>query len=847
MNRLRGLVGVSFAAAILAGCAAVSQGSSQGSTTPSADAGQPTSSAALADGVAHPEIWPEYDYPVPQQSDDEARIADLLSRMTIEEKIGQLVQADLCCVTADDVREYNLGSILVGGNSGPNGNDLSPAPDWLAAADDFYLASVDQSDGGVGIPMIWGTDAVHGHSNIIGATLFPHNIGLGAMRDVDLVEQIGAITAREIRVTGQEWTFAPTVAVPQDFRWGRAYEGYSSNPELVASYVGAMVRGLQGPPDNDDLLSGPYVIASTKHFLADGGTDNGVDQGDSSISEEDLRDIHGLPYGPAIAEGVSTVMISFSSWQGVKMTGNQSLVTGVLKDRMDFGGFVVSDWNAHGQVAGCTNESCPQALMAGIDMYMAPDTWKAVYDDLLARANAGTVPMARIDEAVAAILRVKGRLGVFDAGKPSERLLSGEYELPGAPQHRAVAREAVRKSLVLLKNEGILPIAPGGRLLVAGDAADDIARQSGGWTLTWQGTGVDNSHFPGATSIWNGLKQAVEAGGGSATLSPDGSYSQRPDAAIVVFGETPYAEFQGDRATLALDPELTGPYETMRELKAQGIPVIALMITGRPLYANPALNAADAFVVAWLPGSEGGGIADVLIGDAAGDARYDFTGTLPADWPRTTLLSEGVLFPFGYGLDYADTSQGWSALPELDTAALAGDSRLWFSAGAPAARWSLLVAGESTGEQTRITTVPAEALGGRVRVTAENYLVQEGARRFTIDSGNASIQLRNFEPVDIDRETNADIMLLVTARVWEAPATAMIGAIGPDSEGFATVAMPASDDFIRYGLPLRCLRSKGADVSSLTQPFVLQTSGPADLAIGEVRLGTDAEQILPCN
>lgn len=773
-------------------------------------------------------------------------IAKLIARMTIAEKIGQLVQADLCCVTPADVTKYKLGSILVGGNSGPNGNDLSPAPDWLKAADDFYLASVDRSDGGVGIPILWGIDAVHGHSNIIGATIFPHNIGLGAMRDAALVEEIGAITAKEIRVTGQEWTFAPTVAVPQDFRWGRAYEGYSSDPELVASYVGAMVRGLQGPPDNDNLLAGPWVIASTKHFLADGGTDNGVDQGDSSISEEDLRDIHGLPYGPAIAEGVSTVMVSFSSWQGVKMTGNHSLVTGVLKDRMDFGGFVVSDWNAHGQVAGCTNEACPQALMAGVDMYMAPDTWKPVYADLLARAQAGTIPMARIDDAVARILRVKARLGLFAAPKPSERAFSGQYDLLGAPEHREVAREAVRKSLVLLKNQGVLPLAPGGRLLVAGDGADDIARQSGGWTLTWQGTGINNSHFPGATSIWSGLKQAVEAGGGSAVLSPDGSFTARPDAAVVVFGETPYAEFQGDREALVLDQELTTPYETMRTLQAQGIPVVAVMITGRPLYVNPALNAADAFVVAWLPGSEGGGVADVLVGDTSGKPRFDFTGKLPAAWPRTTLLSEGTLFPFGFGLDYSMPTGDWAALPELDTDAVTGDSRLWFTAGAPAARWSLLVEGTGSEVQTRITTVPAEALGGRVRVTAENFMVQEGARRFAITGGTTSVQLGNLDPVNVDRETNGDVMLLVTLRVWDTPTTARIGAIGPDSRGFAAVELPAGDGYVRYGMPLKCLREHGANVTGLTRPFVLETEGKADFAIAEVRLGSDAEQVWPC-
>lgn len=799
-----------------------------------------------APGSAHPEVWPAYQYPVPDRAEDDARIAELIARMTIAEKVGQLVQADLCCVTPDDFRTYKLGSLLVGGNSGPNGNDLSPAKDWLKTADDFYAASVDRSDGGVGIPMIWGTDAVHGHSNIIGATLFPHNIGLGAMRDPALIEKIGAITAKEIRVTGQEWTFAPTVAVPQDFRWGRAYEGYSSDPDLVASYVGAMVRGLQGPPTGANLLAGPYVIASTKHFLADGGTDNGVDQGDSSISEEKLRDIHGKPYGPAIAEGVATVMVSFSSWQGVKMTGNRSLVTGVLKERMDFGGFVVSDWNAHGQVAGCTNESCPQALMAGVDMYMAPDTWKPIYDDLLARAKSGAIPMARIDDAVTRILKVKARLGLFTAGKPSERPYSGRYDLLGAPEHRAVAREAVRKSLVLLKNDGVLPLAPGKRLLVAGDGADDIARQAGGWTISWQGTGLTNAHFPGATSIWGGLKQAVEDGGGSAVLSPDGSYAEKPDAAVVVFGETPYAEFQGDRAALALDPELTKPFATMRKLQAEGIPVVAVMITGRPLYANPALNAADAFVVAWLPGSEGGGIADVLVGDSAGKPRFDFAGTLPTAWPRTTQMSEGTLFPFGFGLDYNTPRAPWTPLPELDAAALAGDSRLWFSAGSAAARWSLLVEGDKGETQTRVTTVPAEALGGRVRVTAENFKVQEGARRFTIKGGPASVQLRNFEPVNIDRETNGDVMLLITLRVWDAPQQARIGAIGPDTQGFTAVELPATADYVRYGVPLKCLRSKGADAANLTQPFVIETSGATDFAIGEVRLGTDAERVLPC-
>lgn len=806
---------------------------------------QATGVGPKAAGVAHPEIWPRYTYPVETPPAEEREIETILASMTLPEKIGQLVQADLCCVTPADVKQYNLGSILVGGNSGPNGNDLAPAAEWLAAADAFYAASVDKSDGGAGVPVIWGVDAVHGHSNIIGATIFPHNIGLGAMHNPALIERIAAVTAAEIRVTGQEWTFAPTVAVPQDFRWGRAYEGYSSDPALVASYVGAMVRGLQGPPERRDLLSGSYVIASTKHFLADGGTKDGVDQGDAQISEETLRDIHGLPYGSAIGEGVATVMASFSSWQGRKMTGNRSLLNDVLKERMGFGGFLVSDWNAHGQVEGCTNDSCPQALEAGLDMYMAPDTWKGVYADLLRRAEAGELPIGRIDDAVLRILRVKSRLGLFHAGKPSSRPLAGEWDLLGSKEHRDVARRAVRESLVLLKNQGVLPLAPGKRLLVTGEGADDIARQSGGWTISWQGTGLTNDQFPGATSLWSGLKQAVEAGGGKAELSADGSFTARPDAAVVVFGEKPYAEFQGDRATLALDPDLTGPYETMRKLKAQGIPVVAVMITGRPLYVNPALNAADAFVVAWLPGSEGGGVADVLVGGLNGRVRYDFTGRLPAAWPKTPMMSDGELYALGSGLSYSSPPADWRALPEV-SAAEAGDGRTWFANGSPAARWSLLVENPDGSDQTRITTVPAAALSGRAKVTAENFRVQEGARRFESDGAPMVVALRNFDPVDLDRETNGDVLLLVTMRAAQVPNTAEIGAVSDSSRGFVTARLTGGSEWTRYGIPLRCLRDRGADMRALTQPFVLRTTGATDLAIGEVRLGTDAEVKIAC-
>ncbi len=607
-----------------------------------------------AEARVHPEQWPEIAFPRVLTEAGEARVQAILARMTVEQKVGQIIQADIASVTPEDVRRYRLGSVLNGGNSGPGGDDLAPAEKWLELADAFYDASMDVAVGEPAIPIVWGTDAVHGHSNIIGATIFPHNVGLGATRDPELIERIGQVTAVEIRVTGQEWTFAPTVAVPQDYRWGRAYEGYSSDPSLVAAYVGSMIRGLQGPPSTSPILAGPYVAASTKHYLADGGTTDGRDQGDAAISELELRLIHGAPYIPAIENGVATIMTSFSSWNGVKLSAHRGLVTDVLKGRMNFDGMVITDWNAHGQVAGCSNASCPRAVDAGIDMFMAPDSWRMFYDSTLAQVRDGTIAMDRLDDAVARVLRLKERLGLFEMGKPSQRALSGEYELLGAPDHRAVAREAVRKSMVLLKNTGVLPLQPGGRILVAGDAANDIARQSGGWTLSWQGTGLENDLFPGATSLWSGIEQAATATGGSAQLSEDGTFTQRPDAAIVIFGETPYAEFQGDIATLQLRPELRGPIATMRRLKEQGIPVVAVMITGRPLYVNEALNTADAFVAAWLPGSEGAGVADMLFAGADGAPAFEFQGLLPTAWPATARHGGATLFPFGYGMRYAD-------------------------------------------------------------------------------------------------------------------------------------------------------------------------------------------------
>ena len=805
----------------------------------------------------HPEQWPEIAFPRVLTEAGEARVQAILARMTVEQKVGQIIQADIASVTPEDVRRYRLGSVLNGGNSGPGGDDLAPAEKWLELADAFYDASMDVAVGEPAIPIVWGTDAVHGHSNIIGATIFPHNVGLGATRDPELIERIGQVTAVEIRVTGQEWTFALTVAVPQDYRWGRAYEGYSSDPSLVAAYVGSMIRGLQGPPSTSPILAGPYVAASTKHYLADGGTTDGRDQGDAAISELELRLVHGAPYIPAIESGVATIMTSFSSWNGVKLSAHRGLVTDVLKGRMNFDGMVITDWNAHGQVAGCSNASCPRAVDAGIDMFMAPDSWRMFYDSTLAQVRDGTIAMDRLDDAVARVLRLKERLGLFEMGKPSQRALSGEYHLLGAPDHRAVAREAVRKSMVLLKNTGVLPLQPGGRILVAGDAANDIARQSGGWTLSWQGTGLENDLFPGATSLWSGIEQAATATGGSAQLSEDGTFTQRPDAAIVIFGETPYAEFQGDIATLQLRPELRGPIATMRRLKEQGIPVVAVMITGRPLYVNEALNTADAFVAAWLPGSEGAGVADMLFAGADGAPAFEFQGLLPTAWPATARHGGATLFPFGYGMRYADGPAAWTPLPE-DSGVTedGGDSGVFFERGVPASSWSLTVSQADGTNALRVTTVPAEALDGRVRIAATDHGVQEGARSFAVDAHaqGAAIELSTFDPIDLSRETNGDMLLLTTVRRDALIARTLSMAVSCDSAPCGE-AVPVREfgalalgEWQTVGVLLKCFRATGADMTRITAPFRIATDGAAEISIARVALGSlsEADVIADC-
>jgi beta-glucosidase len=634
--------------------------------------------------VAGAADWPSVKSAVPRDPRIEARIAELLGQMTLEQKVGQMTQPDIRWVTPEDVKRYRIGSILNGGGAWPGNNRNAAVSDWVALADRFYEASM---EGTPAIPIMWGTDAVHGHNNVIGATLFPHNIGLGATHDPDLIERIGEITAREVAVTGIDWVFAPTVTVVRNDRWGRSYEGYSEDPELVRSFAGRIVRGLQGIAGTPSFLSSGHVMATAKHYLGDGGTNRGIDRGDNCSTEDELLRIHAQGYIAAIEAGVQTIMASYNSWNGEKIHGSRYLLTDVLKNRLGFDGLVVSDWDGIDDVQACSKDRCAQAVNAGIDLFMVPTAWKEFIDWTVTQVKAGDIPQARVDDAVTRILRVKLRAGLFEKGRPSARPFASQRDVLGKADHRAVAREAVRKSLVLLKNSGgVLPLRPKLNVLVAGKGADDIGRQAGGWTVSWQGTGNSNADFPGGTSIFAGIRASVVAAGGTATLSTDGTTPTRPDVAIVVFGEEPYAEWHGDVATL----DLTAPRRAesapppvavscrdrtvprvragtpsptlalLRQLKQRGIPVVAVLLTGRPLWITPELDAADAFVVAWLPGSEGAGVAEVLFRTNNGAVNHDFTGKLSFSWPREAdgaPVNRGdanptPLFPYGFGLSY---------------------------------------------------------------------------------------------------------------------------------------------------------------------------------------------------
>jgi beta-glucosidase len=569
------------------------------------------------------------------------RVADLLGRMTLDEKLGQMTQAERGAVNNGQITQFRLGSLLSGGGSAPSPNN---ATGWANMYDAFQNAALATP---LGIPLIYGVDAVHGHNNVIGATIFPHNIGLGATRDPALVQNIGRAVAEEVSGTGIDWDFAPCLCVARNDRWGRTYESFGERPDLVSS-MATIVTGLQGA-----ALNAPgSVLATAKHYVGDGGTTSGTDQGNTQITEAELRAIHLPPFQAAVQRGVGSVMISFSSWNGVKMHGNQFLITSVLKGELGFSGFVITDWNGIDQIdgqPGFTAAEVRTAINAGIDMVMVPDAWQNFISILRTEVSAGRIAMSRIDDANRRILTKKFELGLFEHPLTDRSFTP----LVGSAAHRSLARQAVRQSLVLLKNTGnVLPLpTANAKIFVAGKSADNIGLQSGGWTISWQGS--SGATTPG-TTILQGIRNTVAA---STTVTfnatgagIDGSYR----AAIAVVGETPYAEGMGDRpGAMGLD---NTDLQAINTLRASGVPVIVVLVSGRPLDIAAQLPNWSALVAAWLPGTEGQGVADVLFGVAQP------TGKLPMTWMSSASqqpINDGdgkpPLFPFGFGLAYGGT------------------------------------------------------------------------------------------------------------------------------------------------------------------------------------------------
>ncbi len=584
----------------------------------------------------------------------DSRAKAILAKMSLDEKIGQMTQADSASLKdPSDIGTYALGSVLSGGNSDPpEGNSLK---NW---SDLYERLQARTRNTRLRIPLLYGVDAVHGHNNVLGAVVFPHNIGLGCTRNPNLVEKAARVTAEEVRATGIQWAFAPCVTVPQDERWGRTYEGFSEDPQIVAQLGEAAVRGLQG----SSLANPTAVVACAKHFIADGGTawgtkhggpgpGPGLDQGDAQVDEATLRLIHLPGYVSTLRAGVATIMPSYNSWNGQKVSGNKHLLTEVLKNELGFDGFLISDYDAIDQVNPDYKKAVEQSVNAGMDMAMAPDTYKKFFLTLRELALEGRVPMSRIDDAVTRILRVKIAAGLLDAnyqGK-ADTTLQAKF---GSKEHRQIARQAVRESLVLLKNDGkILPLAKtAARIHVGGKSADDIANQCGGWTVDWQGLngGKGGVLFPGGVTVLSAIRQTASSST-QITYAKDGTGGEGATVGVVVIGERPYAEGFGDRADLALD---AADVAAVKNMKSARIPVVVIVMSGRPVILGDVLDKADAVIAAWLPGTEGAGITDVLFGDFAP------TGKLSFSWPRSMdqvplrTRSGAPLFPLGYGLSY---------------------------------------------------------------------------------------------------------------------------------------------------------------------------------------------------
>ena len=798
--------------------------------------------------------WPHITSAIKRDKGLEARVEQIVASMSLRQKIGQMTQAEIGSITPDEVRDYYIGSVLNGGGSWPGKNKYAKAADWVALADQFYDASM-ATDMPIRVPVIWGIDAIHGNSNVYGATLYPHNIGLGAAHDKRLIGQMGQAVARAVRATGINWVFAPTLAVVRDPRWGRTYESFSADPALVKAYAGAYVRGLQG-----GLRGDGNVIATAKHFIGDGATDQGTDQGNALVSRADMINIYGQPYYAALEAGAQTVMASYNSWNDVaagrdyaKMHGSGAMLTDALKTRMGFDGFVISDWNGAGQVKGCTNDACAQSINAGVDMVMVPTDWKAFIANTIKQVQAGEIPLTRVDDAVRRIVRVKLRSGMFGK-KPSSNRYAGKQE---ALQDRVLARELVRKSLVLLKNDGAaLPLARGGRILVLGEGANQMALQTGGWSLSWQGTGNTDADFPFADTILAGI---VEANGkDNVHYSADGVGVDVKafDAVIAVLAESPYAEGMGDiGASGTLSHSSRYPHELalLQAVAGKGTPVITVMLSGRPLWTNDVMNLSDSFVAAWLPGTEGKGVADLLF---KGGQR--FSGTLSFAWPKSacqTLVKlaggDAPLFKPGYGL----SSGVRSHVGQLDAGqpqAGCGDSGV---KGAMAvyvrgdhARWPLAI--RSGGQRLSLGRDMADvALLPNIKVENGELAPSEEGKRVTW-SGPARFEA-TAAPRAVPAFAAVEGALQFDALVSAAPTGTVMLGFGPAALDVTRVfAGMAGKPKQVVTIALACFTARGASLASVDTPFSVESDGPFSATFGRIQIvggAATAPGALPCS
>ncbi|MFZ6693416.1 glycoside hydrolase family 3 N-terminal domain-containing protein [Undibacterium sp. SXout20W] len=806
-----------------------------------------STSTSASDAVA----WPKISGPIQKDPKIEAKVQEILASMTLAQKIGQMTQPEIKTISPKQVSQYYIGSVLNGGGSWPHGDKYASVNDWVKLADEYYEASMNTGMK-YPIPVVWGIDAIHGNSNIYGATLFPHNAGLGAAHDPQLIKEIGTSVAKAVRATGINWVFAPTVAVNKDPRWGRSYESFSSDPALVKTYAFAYVSGLQSK-----FEEGKHVIATAKHFIGDGGTDQGIDQGVTKVSEADLLTTHGQGYLGAMAAGVQTVMASYNSWVDTtnpdspvdygKMHGNKKLLNDVLKEKMGFDGFVISDWNAIGQLPGCTNASCALAINAGVDMIMVPDDWQAFIKNTIAQVNAGEIPVTRIDDAVSRILRVKLRAGLFGQ-PPSASVYAGKAE---NLQDRALARRAVRESLVLLKNDQhALPLKSSQRILVVGKNADSLVNQTGGWSITWQGADNVNRDFPNGDSILDGILKKASVG--SVVYSPNAENVRLADfdAIIAVVGETPYAEGNGDIGPIDnLKHSLRFPEDlaVVKKVSGHQVPVITVFVGGHTSYLNDLINLSSSFVVAWLPGTEGGGVADVLYQTNEHGKRVDFTGKLSFSWPGDVCPSaqQKIQFERGYGLNYT-SKEVLGKLPEVSSTQGCGNSStlpIYIFNERPGIGLTI-----SSGKEIRSLGRDLNAQFELPTISAKTVQVntQQDAKLISWN-GKASFYAATSHPIFLS-DALKDGFLQFDIAVKEQNQTPVLLSIGCGTacenkkiDLSPYLKLDADSKKKTLQIPLACFVNDKQKIEEITQPFLIETDNKFAAAFANIKIRSKTE------